>query len=123
MKPDFIESPAIVAAALRNKISPTALVNIMMALIESCQGDSSKVNLSYAQFQRKFTKQSHQLAEEICESWEPPELALIQWDGKLINTLDGSDKTERLPVILSGSGTSKLLGVPYLERPLGYPIR
>ena len=46
------------------------------------------------------------------EGWSPPPTAVLQWDGKLMTTLDGASKEERLPVLVSG----KLLGVPAIPK-------
>ena len=53
--------------------------------------------------------------------WRPPAVSLVHWDGKLMSTLDGAGTGERVPVLLSGVGGSKLLGVPALpsDTPMG----
>ena len=53
--------------------------------------------------------------------WRPPGVSLVHWDGKLMSTLDGAGTGERVPVLLSGVGGSKLLGVPALpsDTPMG----
>ena len=50
--------------------------------------------------------------EDIQEIWTPSNVCLIHWDGKLMDTLDGSMKSKRLPVLLSGENGIKLLRVP-----------
>ena len=55
------------------------------------------------------------LANKIKESWVPPTVGVLHWDGKLMDTLDNEFAVEeRLPILLSGSGGVKLLGVPTL---------
>ena len=53
--------------------------------------------------------------------WRPPGVSLVHWDGKLMSTLDGAGTGERVPVLLSGVGGCKLLGVPALpsDTPMG----
>jgi hypothetical protein len=41
------------------------------------------------------------------------------WDGKILPALTGNDKTDRLAVIVSGSGAMKLLGVPQISSGTG----
>ena len=55
------------------------------------------------------------IVENIKSDWTPPRIGVLQWDGKLMHTLDGFGKEERLPVLISGIGGSKLLGVPAIH--------
>ena len=55
------------------------------------------------------------IAEQIKENWSPPNLAVIHWDGKLMETLQNKHLIEDcLPVLILGVGSVKLLGVPAL---------
>jgi hypothetical protein len=111
---DFMKSPQLVAVATRNKIKPTALTAVISTLIETNKGDVTAVNLSYSSTNRYKLKAITSIADQIRDNWTPPATALIHWDGKLMNTLDNADKEERLPILLSGIGGIKLLGVPGL---------
>ena len=57
----------------------------------------------------------NKIVENIKSDWTPPRIDLLQWNGKLMLTLDGFRKEERLPVLISGIGGSKLLGVPAIS--------
>ena len=52
--------------------------------------------------------------KNIDASWKPSDVGLIQWDGKQVPTLDGGGVEERLPVVFSDRGGSRLLGAPAL---------
>jgi len=39
---------------------------------------------------------------------------VVHWDGKILPEIFGQGKVDRLPVLVSGDGTKKLLGVPKL---------
>ncbi len=56
------------------------------------------------------------MSEKIKDSWAPSKFSVLHWDEKLMTcTLDNQyKKEERLPVLLSGEGQTKLLGVPKL---------
>ena len=56
--------------------------------------------------------------QKLKENWRPASVSLCHWDGKLMDTLDGSSSEERVPVLLSGIGGTKLLGVPTLPQDL-----
>ena len=84
----------------------------MHDIISSVEGDPSKLSLSYTTTQRYRVETVNTIAEKIKENWAPPSIANLHWDGKLMDTLDGASKQERLPVLISGVGGTKLLGVP-----------
>ena len=55
------------------------------------------------------------MSEKIKNNWKPSRISALHWDEKLMQTLDNQYiKEERLPVLLSGEGQTKLLGVPKL---------
>ena len=45
---NILKHPSVVARAVRNKVTPTALASITESLIEATGGDPSKVDLSYS---------------------------------------------------------------------------
>ena len=58
------------------------------------------------------------ISKKLMENWRPAAVTLCHWDGKLMDTLDGSSSEERVPILLSGIGGTKLLGVPTLPQDL-----
>jgi hypothetical protein len=55
------------------------------------------------------------IAERIKADWTPPTVAGIHWDSKIMNSLSSKyNYDDRLPVLLSGNGGVKLLGVPQI---------
>ena len=74
----------------------------------------SSVNTIYTQTSRYRVNAASEISNKIKESWIPPQKGIVQWDGNLMETLDGSSKEERLPILLSGIGGIKLIGVPSL---------
>ena len=110
--PNILKAPTVVQSLVRNKISSAAISDVMHDIVTSVEGDPSRLSLSYATTQRYRVETVHSISEKIKENWTPPPVANIHWDGKLMDTLDGGSKEERLPVLLSGAGGTKLLGVP-----------
>ena len=55
----------------------------------------------------------------IRETFNPQIPLTVHWDGKLLPALTGKDNVDRLPVLVSGGGMSKLLGVPKLPSGTG----
>ena len=123
---DVLKSPAIVSALTRNKITPTKASTLLSVFISACNGDPSKVSLNYSTAYRYSIEVNNTIAQKIKSDWVPPGIGLLHWDGKLMETLDGASKEERLPVLLSGIGGTKLLGVPAIQstnpEPMGKQI-
>ena len=112
MPHDILKHPKVVQSLVRNGISSSAIGSVLKSIIECCNGDPSKVVLSYTSTERYKVETVTKIYEDIQENWTPSNVSLIHWDGKLMDTLDGSMKSERLPVLLSGENGIKLLGVP-----------
>ena len=110
--PNILKSPKVVQSLVRNNISSSAISSVMHDIVTAVEGDPSKLSLSYATTQRYRVEAVKTIADKIKENWTPPSIANLHWDGKLMATLDGASQQERLPVLLSGVGGTKLLGVP-----------
>ena len=123
---DVLKSPIIVSALTRNKITPTKASSLLSAIISACDGDPSKVSLNYTTAYRYSVEVHNTIAQKIKSDWVPPGIGLLHWDGKLMETLDGASKEERLPVLLSGIGGTKVLGVSAIQstnpEPMGKQI-
>ena len=111
---DVLKSPALVSVATRNQVTPIAPAAIVTTLIETCGGDTSKLSLHWRTSFRYRAQTQSTIADKIHAEWKAPHTAFIHWDGKLMDTLSASDdaQEERLPILLSGIGGTKLLGVP-----------
>ena len=109
---DILKALNAVQALVRNKISSSAISAVMHEIVAASEGDPSKLSLSYASTERYRIEAIQNITEKIIENWTPPAVANIHWDGKLMEASDGVGKVERLPVLLSGIGGTKLLGVP-----------
>ena len=103
------------SALTRNKITPTAASAMCHSLISACNGLPSAVNLHFTTAYRYKVEVHNTIVEKIKSTWTPTDTALVQWDRKLMDTLDGASTEERLPILLSGIGGRKLLGVPVLK--------
>ena len=112
ISPNILKSPKVVQSLVRNNISSFAISSVMHDIVTAVEGDPSKLSLSYATTQRYRVEAVKTIADKIKENWTPPSIANLHWDGKLMATLDGASQQERLPVLLSGIGGTKLLGVP-----------
>ncbi|KAF0708425.1 Uncharacterized protein FWK35_00031509, partial [Aphis craccivora] len=55
-------------------------------------------------------------------SFKPDCPLTVHWDGKILPDITGKDNVDRLPILVSGDGVSKLLSVPKLESGTGEAI-
>ena len=112
---DILKSPKLVSSSVRNGISPRALAATVEALIDSCNGVTSGVNLHETQSQRYRLATITNIAEQIKENWSSANPAVNHWDGKLMETIQNKHLIEDcLPFLIWGVGGVKLLGVPAL---------
>ena len=74
------------------------------SLISACNGIPAAVNLHFTTAYRYKVEVHNTIVEKIKSTWTPTDTALVQWDGKLMDTLDGASTEERLPILLSGIG-------------------
>ena len=84
---DVLKSPQLVSVAVRNNNSPTALASTLETLIETCDGETSTVNLHPSQSYRYRVETVTKIAEQIKEDWTPLDPASIHRNGKLMETL------------------------------------
>ena len=106
---DILKSPVVVETAVRNHVSPTVLSALTHAYVTATGGDHTRVNLSYRTAYRYKIQTVVTIATAIKDCWVPPQISMLHWDGKLMNTLtNDSGKQERLPVLLSGEITIHL---------------
>ena len=112
LPPDILKSPKVVSSLVRNNISSTAITSVIHDIVEAAGSDPTKLHLSHQYAWRGQNETIGIIQEQIKDNWKPPQRSCLHWDGKLMDTLDGRNKEERLPILLSGVGGIKLLGVP-----------
>ena len=62
------------------------------------------------------------MANEIRETFAPGVPLVVHWDGKMIADSTNTNASERLPILVSGDGVNKLLGVPRLPSGKGEDV-
>ena len=107
--------PGLVGYKVRMKSSATHTIGFLSTINERFGGDTSKVNLSFSHAYRCHIAAPAKSADIVEESWVCPNAAAIHWDGKIMNDLEDQNKQkDRLPVLVSGFDTHKLLDVSAL---------
>ena len=77
----------------------------MHTIIESVGGETEKLSLSYKTMQRYSAEVLEIVNEQIREDWVPLFIANY---GKLMETLDGQNKVDRLPIFGCTSCTMQM---------------
>ena len=107
-------TPHVTAALDRNKTSDREALRLMVPIAAALGHDPSCLPLSRRFIQRMRQKARRQHAELALDSFVPEHPLVVHWDGKICPKIIGEGKVDRLPVLVSGDGFNKLLGVPKL---------
>ncbi|KAE9536730.1 hypothetical protein AGLY_006963, partial [Aphis glycines] len=112
----------IVTALDRTKVSDRNAVHILIATAQSlgCNANNIAINRSIIRRNRVFLRQK--VSDDIKVSFKPDCPLTVHWDGKILPDITGKDNVDRLPILVSGDGVSKLLSVPKLESGTGKAI-
>ena len=111
------------AAALdRTRTSDRSAVHILRAAADAYSPIPSNLAVNRQSIRRHRRRVREDVAKEIRETFAPSVPLVVHWDGKII--ADSTDVTaaERLPVLVSGDGVNKLLGVPRLPSGKGNDV-
>jgi hypothetical protein len=87
-----------------------------MATAEALGHDLESLSISRSTIQRCRQQLRKERVEYIKTRFDKSDLssAVIHWDGKLLSSITGSEKVERLAVILTSKDKEVLLGVPII---------
>lgn len=105
----------VTGALDRNKTSDREAVRLMAPLAAALGHDPSSLPLSRSTIHRVRKKARKDHAEASKAEFAPEYPLVIHWDGKILPEIAGMGKVDRLPVLVSGDGMEKLLGVPKLS--------
>ncbi|XP_043269951.1 uncharacterized protein [Venturia canescens] len=112
-------TPELVAALDRCNVSSRSATYILAAVLKSLGIDISTVNLSYKTIQRYRNTRRKEIAEGLKEDLKFEDNYVVHWDGKLLEDIVGTETVDRLPVLLTSSGSEQLLGVPKINEGTG----
>lgn len=105
-----------VAGALdRNKISDREAVRLIIPIAAALGNDPAALPLSRSSVKRKRKEARQNSSIDIKSKLDIKEPIVVHWDSKIMPDILGSQKIDRLPVLVSyADGNEKLLGVPKL---------
>lgn len=116
---DILSRPSIVQMATRLKITPSQQTAFLTALIEETGGDPNNISMSYSTADRARRFGAERIAQELHEEWNPPQLASLHWDSKVMPSLTNPNiNEERVTILVGDQKEVKLLGTPqYAKTP------
>lgn len=114
-----ITSPDLLSTLDRTKVSDRNAMRIISATASAMGKDIDEVCISRSTLQRERKKFRIEIANSIKKSFTTDVPLTVHWDAKLMPDLIGIENVDRLPVLVSGGGKSKLLGIPKLTSGTG----
>ena len=109
----------VCAALDRTKNNYRNAFYIVAPMYQSMDQNINKKACSVLTIRRRRMEVREKVAEEIKQSFKPEVTLTIHWDGKLLPALTSKKKVDRLTILVSGEGISKLLGVPAIASGTG----
>lgn len=116
-RPKNLLSPGLVSALDRTNISSRNAAYIMAETVRSMGENLQEYNINPSSIHRQRTRQRSSTASSLKASFTTDSSLTVHWDGKLMDSLDGQKKIERLPILVTGKGMVQLLGAP--QKPHG----
>ena len=90
-------------------------MHVLSAMASAWGKNIDDINLSRSTLQRKRSATRKAIAEDIKQTFISDAGLTVHRDGKLLQDIESHESVDRIAVLVSGGGTSKLLGVPKLH--------
>jgi hypothetical protein len=114
VKREHIISPDLAMALDRTKLSDRKAMLVLSAAASACGKDINEVVLSRSTLQRQRSATRKTIANDIKQTFTPNTPLTVHWDGKIMKDVESNETVDRLAIVVSGGGNSKLLAVPKL---------
>ena len=109
----------VASAPDRNKTSDREAVRLMIPMAAALDHDPAKLPLSQSTIQRAQKRTRRDVSDSVGSDFELSYPLVVHWHGKALSEMLGGRDVERLPVLVSGDGNEKLLGVPKINAGTG----
>lgn len=84
---------------------------IVTPVLAAARVDVNQLSLSRTSLMAARNTSREILAAEVRQNFQPTVPLVAHFDGKLLSHIDGT-KRDCLPIVISGLGVEKLLGIP-----------
>lgn len=101
-------SKHVTSALDRNNVSDREALRLMVLIAAALGHDPSSLPLSRSTIQRKRKEGRKAVFEEIKQSVSLDDPVIVHWDGKILHDILGTEKIDRLPVLVFADGKEKL---------------
>ena len=117
-----IMTPAVLSALDRTKTSDRQAVQIIAPILHAAGENIEEHSINRSSIRRYRQIHRANLSMSLKTDFNLQKPMVLHWDGKLMEALTGDEKVDRLPIIVSGSGTEQLLRIPKLSSGTGQAI-
>ncbi|GBP27267.1 hypothetical protein EVAR_77281_1 [Eumeta japonica] len=112
----------VTSAFDRNKITDREAMRLIIPLSAALGCNPASLPISRSSIRRARKKARTEYNSNIKKKCDIDSPLVVHWDGKLMPDITGKKKVKRLPILVSGNGCEKLLGVPKLVAGTGKQI-
>ncbi|XP_062557080.1 uncharacterized protein LOC134221932 [Armigeres subalbatus] len=114
-----IMTPILAATLDRIGLSDRNALYAISAVLTSAGLNLEDYTVSRQTISRARAEYRQEIAQNIQSNFDLNGPLVVHWDEKLLHDLTGTDKVERLPVLVSSGANVQLLGVPKLSSGTG----
>lgn len=112
-------SKELAATLDRHCVSDRAAMMVVAETAKSLGHDVKELALNRSSIRLQRRQLREQEAQSVKSNFSVNVPLTVHWDGKLLADLTGTEKVDRLPVLVSGEGVSQLLAVPKIPKGTG----
>ena len=94
-------------------------MRLIIPIAAAIGGDPTDIPVSRSSIRRKRISNRRELAASIKAAFAPNVSLVLHFDEKILPEISGAGQVNRLPVLVTGDGIEKLLGVPKLPSGTG----
>jgi hypothetical protein len=114
----LLQDPAFIASLDRTGTSVRKAMHIVAPALKAVGVDLSDVSLSTTSIYVARKKGRDTIDKQVRKDFKPNTPLVAHFDGKLLPNIEGG-VSDRMPVVVSGKGIEKLLGIPNLFKSTG----
>ena len=103
----------------RTKLSDRKATMVILETAKSLCHNITKLSFNRQTIQRSRKKHRETMFHLLKENFQAECPLIVHWDGKMLPNITGKEYSDRLPILVSGSGISQLLTVAKLPSSTG----
>ena len=113
-------TPSLTATLDRIMVSDRCAVMIVADTAKILGHDINELALNRSTLKRERMKSRKEQFQQMFENFDlNSSFLVVHWDGKMMKDITGQETVDRLPILVSMNGCSKLLSVPMIQSGTG----